>query len=504
MGERRTTLDVRVALVICVCFLFTSTGWLSWLYRIVALDASAPVDFLTMVCGYLVQALGIGIYALFARTGDSARRNRMMLASLGAYVLLLVPSTVAGGIATTIAFGLGANIPCGVIQGIYLHLLAERIDSNRRGTVFGCAYAASTLLTWLLSLPAASLLTRGVPCLVVCCALAFLAAWLYLEVSGFRGEASTPRMAGDRTGSPTDRGRDMPRQATSQAVMPGVVPTRELLMLAGAGVIMSSLVKTVGFSFPAADLASGVNLELSRLLYGLGLVAAGLASDRDRRYSLLFCAVALVMPFLMLALSGAGASGGLLWALGYFLTGFYMLFRVLLMIDLADLLNQAGPAEKSYCPLVAVSGLMLGRIGDALGTALCLALASAPVVLIAVSSVLFVVTMGLIFALYQRLYLQVSTQIVEPVPECEQDIVPTPTPVPERSEREVFEGFAATYSLTARERDVLRLVLTERSNSEIAGELFVSEATVKYHVGNLLKKTGCANRLEILALYARG
>lgn len=48
---------------------------------------------------------------------------------------------------------------------------------------------------------------------------------------------------------------------------------------------------------------------------------------------------------------------------------------------------------------------------------------------------------------------------------------------------------------------MFRLVLDERTNSEIAAELFVSEATVKYHVRNLLRKTGCRNRLEILALY---
>ncbi len=35
------------------------------------------------------------------------------------------------------------------------------------------------------------------------------------------------------------------------------------------------------------------------------------------------------------------------------------------------------------------------------------------------------------------------------------------------------------------------------SNSEISSVLYISENTVKFHVKNILKKTGCSNRNEI-------
>lgn len=68
------------------------------------------------------------------------------------------------------------------------------------------------------------------------------------------------------------------------------------------------------------------------------------------------------------------------------------------------------------------------------------------------------------------------------------------TPLPASAERARFAA------LTERELEVLVLVARGLSNGEIAGRLFLSEATVKTHVTRILGKLGLRDRVQAVVL----
>jgi len=132
---------------------------------------------------------------------------------------------------------------------------------------------------------------------------------------------------------------------------------------------------------------------------------------------------------------------------------------------------------------LAPLGLLMGRLGDVAGTAVGMLLAGHRVTLIAVTAAAFIPTAWLFYRQYLQIY--------------------EPEIVQRRSEMEVFDTFCLHHDLSAREREVFRMVLDNHTNGEIAERLFITERTVKYHVGNVLQKTGCRSRVELQKMFAQ-
>ena len=66
--------------------------------------------------------------------------------------------------------------------------------------------------------------------------------------------------------------------------------------------------------------------------------------------------------------------------------------------------------------------------------------------------------------------------------------------------QKVNEPNSPAESMTAREKEILGLMVNGLSNKEMADSLFISPSTVKFHVSSILSKLGVASRTEAVAL----
>ncbi|MBO4338512.1 MAG: helix-turn-helix transcriptional regulator [Clostridia bacterium] len=57
------------------------------------------------------------------------------------------------------------------------------------------------------------------------------------------------------------------------------------------------------------------------------------------------------------------------------------------------------------------------------------------------------------------------------------------------------------YNLTPRQKEIASLLLAAKTRRQIAGELGVSESTVKNHTSELYKKLGINSRVELFRIF---
>ena len=446
-SKSHTTLRINLqySIIIALCFLWTSTGYLSWMYHLLDYVDASSVDWLTEVIGYIFQAVGLLSFSLVLKyKTDLFKKKSLFIICIGIDFLFIILSTLVDHLILILLFGYLMNFLHGIIAGFYLTLLATQIEPKYRSFVFGGAYGVSSIASWILSLINQANFIRSNYALIAYGILICITIGIIIAEKDIRPSEMIP--------------------FTKESI------SISTIALAGLTVFLLSLTRGIGFHFPMTDLSTGISLEFSRAFYAIGLILAGIIGDKSRKWGAINCLIALVFPFAMIALSNEISASTILWILGYLFFGFLTVFRVSVFSDIACI--------KEELLYVAGFGLMFGRIGDAVGNLTGIMLNNHNILLVLVSSICFVITFITFFVLYNRLY------------------IPVPQPAPSLEDR--LDVFIQKYEITSREAEVLRLIAAGASNGEISAQLFISENTVKFHVRNILKKTGHANRAELL------
>jgi DNA-binding CsgD family transcriptional regulator len=436
--------DYLILGIIALSFFWTGSAYISVAYRLMESYTAMDIDIYHVIIGYLLQALGMLLFALGVRRKPDINTNKRYFV----FILIAEAAVITAAMLSkwdVLSFGLAfvMNLMHGMVAGFYLTLLSSYVQQQYRGRVFGFGYAFGSVGSWILSMPFGGNFLKMDGIVIV---YIFLIGITLLMTSKLSNDNS---MSYDTS----SRNNDKP----------------SVLVYIFVVLVLLSLVKNIGFYFPASDISGIIKLEFSRAFYAVGLIAAGIISDMNRRYGAICCVAALAFSFFSFALNSNPGFSVVVWILGYVFFGFFSVYRVVVFSDIAS-------KKASLLPLAAF-GLMAGRIGDSFGTICGVLLSEKIIPLILITSGLFVLVIFMFFPLYNKLYSATMTES-------------------ERKELQ-YEDFEKKYTLSRRESEVFRLVVQGLSNLEISGALYVSESTIKYHVGNILKKAGCSNRNEL-------
>ena len=278
-------------IIIFLCFLLTSTGWLGWTYHLGSQISAGALDVMSMVVGYLLQAAGIGIFAAVVHRAPHLT-HRVMFLALAAHLAFMFPAIISSYTAGTLTFGLLMNIACGVIAGYYLYDLADHVEPERKASVFGVGYGLSILASWVLSLT--DWYYSG-KVLIICLVLTVVTMYAvrrfsdgeneqkngFEENNRFRTDLSERKKTGQEMAA-SERGTEEKTVSDDQKTQRS--EKADFFLYACVLVFLFSLLNSSGFAFPSADIGKYVNVELFRLVYAVGLMIAGFVTDKNRKY----------------------------------------------------------------------------------------------------------------------------------------------------------------------------------------------------------------------------
>ena len=431
---------------------------MSQMYLLTDYYSDEVVDIITSGLNYGLQALGMLLFMWGMKKFPSLFKKKQT------FIAILATGTpfmagmllIKNGLAMCILGGV-FNLFIGMYFGYYLTMLAAFVDEKRLGFAYGISYAVATVGTYAISLIGDSsfLVSEAVVVLYIIFALLTIALIIYSE--------DIPVEPEDKKSSDNDA---------------DLLPTLKRLIII---VFLMAFVSSAGSGlYLALPASSDVNFTLTRAFYAIGLIATGIIIDKSRQLGGLLTLASLTYPLIATSLLSNGENGTLALCISYMFLGFFAVYRVVAFSDL-------GQKNKAFLP-VAGLGLMIARLVDVIITIL---LFYADLTLnskLIITALVYSLTLILFI-----LFLQKEHNGSKREKETE----------PELSKEALLAKFSEQYGLTAREQEILSCIDSGKNDSEIAEQFFISKSTVRFHISNLMKKTGCTSRIEVVRKLAQ-
>ncbi|MCR4618792.1 MAG: LuxR C-terminal-related transcriptional regulator [Lachnospiraceae bacterium] len=429
--------------IIAVCFLYTGSAYMSEFYRLMNLYDGVTVDLITGVWFYLLQALGIGIFALGLAKKPEFFGKRIFFAILLATgsVFMTLAQVISSPTLITV-FSCVFQLHIGIYFGYYLTMLSKYIPAEHAGLCYGTAYAIGSIGTYLFSLIRDGSFFESKEISLLYLGLAAITILLVMSAENINSDNEKSEAPGTFTG------------------LGYLIPIVAIIM------IISSIGSGLYYSIPQAE---NVNWNLIRAAYALGLILAGFIMDRKHLVGEICAIASLAYPLIAIALINGGVTNTLALSLSYICRGFVSVYYIILFTDM----GRKNDRHLPFAPL----GLMTSRLTEAVFTIFILYIPMPKTFQMILSTLCFVPLL-LIFVMYQIKKLTILT-------------------ADNNHDKQTID-FSEKYKLTARETEILNYMANGLSDEEIAEKCFISKNTVRFHISNIFKKTGLTSRIDVI------
>ncbi len=448
--------------IIAVVYLLDSLLFFSQFYLMYDFYDQKTIGAVSTGWAYLAQGAGLVLfmYLYKTRTHLSARRAFQVVSFL-VEVPVIIASILMPGKVLLMVMIVVLNIIIGLHSGFTFTLAAAHVPTSRLGLCYGLAYAVGAFGTWLISAISGGVMTSYHIIFIDSVLIALIVVFIMMYKDAFDNERDSV------AGAPED-----------PALSPDTARGRRILILLCIVIAIMAPISSIGTNNNLyVQYCSELNLLAQRSFYVVGLIAAGMIFDKNRIIGGVCAVVSLIYPIVLIMVYRESGLVTLVVGLSYVILGFYAVYRA------ASFMALASESRRLH---LAPLGLAVARICEAVVVLALSETGSDELTSVILVSVLFIPLVLVFSMMMKEKY--------------------SPSEIPAEAQRELSAderraAFAGQYGLTRREEEIAMFLAEGRSNGEIAELLQLSENTVRFHVSNILKKTGMKDRNEVSRAY---
>ncbi len=420
--------NLKYVLILAIGFFWCSSVYLTQEQYLVKYASENFVNTVELLFGSLSMALGILTFGLLYRNNKNLKVNYIIFMLLSIVSMLTFFATK-----NIYIMGVCLCLTCffgtaGFGAGYHFSLLALNVEKEYRGRVFAFGYGLGSVGTYLLVLLPESFYSS------------IYSLALYVPLIIFNLILVS--------------GRTNLEDIKKEKLTPTFKDFFIKLSIVVLAMSLLSALSTDVIALYTINVSGGYGS--TRLYYCLGLIVSGLLVDKKNALFDVLVIVSFIFSLLAVILLKDGYSINLIAAISYFFIGFFVLFRTISFVNLVD--------KRKGIVFASAFGLMYSRIMEGLMMFFEDKLISHYTFLIVVISIILSIVIILFFLLYFQ--------------------------SKKTTDNESLKGISIKYKLSMQEEKVLNLLLQDKSNQEIANELYLSINTIRNHVANIYKKTG--------------